>query len=418
MNNKILTIIIVAIVAIAGVAGAVLLLNNNGNKNPDYDLSKDAVGRDVVIPNNLEDGIVPVGVGALRWVSYFGMDGNVVMKDLNDNSNYLGKSYLYAVGDTIGALTKSTTGSGSLSNEDVTFILNLTKKPIVVTTDTVYESNNLQIKALEEGGINVCIIYELEDFINLTTFKVSEKFEYQTKLVGEIMKSPARATELINGVNNTIGDIRNLVRNVTPVEGYIGALSYSGAKGITYSSGTYLPFQLANINNAIEGNDLVAEFSVAYLTQKISGSTKIFVDANGSNVMKTGADNENVALIKTFKSGGNDGYIAFPYVWFGLNFDNVLIGAYQLISYVYSAQLSKTAFTEKVNGIYDLFYGGHNSNRVVTASGVPAPTTTTSIYNDMSNVFVNMTGTGLNGWRAPTYGNAYFLTNGTISSTA
>ena len=416
MNTKGVAIIIVAVLIVAGAGGYFLLTNDNGNNGNEFDLSKDAVGREVIVPNSIEDGIVPVGVGSLRWVSYFGMEENVVMKDTNDNSNYLGKSYMYAVGGVMNALTTMTGASGGLTNDNVSTILNFEKKPIVIVTHNVYSANNLQIEALLAGGINVCVIYELEDFIDLSTFKVSEKFEYQTKLIGKILKDSERATELIDGINSTISDIRELVKDVTPVKGYVGGLSYAGTKGMEYSSGSYLPFELTNVENVLSGNELVAGYAPAFLTNTITKDTIVFVDANGSNVMRKGGDNVSETLIKAFNANGNTGYIACPYVWFGLNFDNVLIGAYQVISYVYGDQLSKAAFDAKVDAIYDLFYGTHMSTRTYTATGVAPPTTETRIYDDMSNVIQNMnSATSNNGWRAPLYGSAYFLSDGKLT---
>ena len=418
MENKQIAIILASILVVASIGVAFYAFSgNDDNGSNGYDLNKDAVGRDVVVPDDINNGIVTIGVGTMRWVSYFQLEEKVVVRDMNDTSNYMGKSYMYAVGGVLDLLpaTAQTASPGALGDSDVQTILNLTKKPIVILSDSVYNQSRPQVNALERGEINICVIYELEDYIDTSAFTVTEKFEYQAKLVGKVLKSSARADELINGINGIIRDIRDLVKNVTPVDGYIGGLSYSGAKTAVYSSGSYLPFDLANVNNVLSDDNLVAGYSVSYLTTKITKDTVVFIDANGNGSLRTGADNESVALVKTFNTNGNDGYIAFPYVWYGLNFDNVLVGAYQIISYVYGDVLSKTLFTQKTNEVYDLFYGTHDSSRTRAAASVPAPTTTTSLYNDMSNQFVG-SNSAANGWKAPLYGNAVFNADGTITN--
>jgi len=417
MENKQIAVILAGILIVASLGVAVYAFSKDSNNSNSYDLNKDAVGRDVVIPGNIDDGIVTIGVGTMRWVSYFGLEDSVVIRDMNDTTNYMGKSYLYAVGGVLDLLpsTAQTSSPGTLDTPDVSNILNLTKKPIVIISDSVYNQSKIQVTALEKGGINVCVIYELEDYIDTTSFKVTEKFEYQAKLVGKILRSSDRADELIEGINDIITDIRDLVKDVTPVKGYIGALSYSGAKTAVYSSGSYLPFDLANVDNVLSDNNFVAGYSVSYLTSIINADTVVFIDANGNGTLRSSGDNESSALIKTFEANGNDGYIAFPYVWYGLNFDNVLIGAYQIISYIYGSVLSETHLTQRVNAVFDLFYDAHTSTRTRIAAGVPAPTETTSIYNDMSNQFLNST-SAANGWKSPLYGEVVFKSDGTITN--
>ena len=106
------------------------------------------------------------------------------------------------------------------------------------------------------------------------------------------------------------------------------------------------------------------------------------MDATG---LYMSTDNTAKGILQLFI--GHEAYVAFPYIWTGMNFENVLISAYQVLKDAHGL-LTEEQFEQKVNAVYDAFLGSHMSNRDITATNVPAPSEPTSIYMDMNNMYM------------------------------
>jgi len=102
--------------------------------------------------------------------------------------------------------------------------------------------------------------------------------------------------------------------------------------------------------------------------------------------------------------------VAFPYIWTGMNFENVLISAYQVLKDAHGL-LTEEQFEQKVNAVYDAFLGSHMSNRDITATNVPAPSEPTSIYMDMNNMYMVRRAN-------PVYGEIFISEEGTMTFSA
>ena len=94
MAQKNLMIIAVVAVVIIVAAAAFVLLNNGSGDNK-FDYETDFAGKPIEVADNLDDGIVAVGQDSFRWMTYFGLADKCVMVDMNDMTNYLGKSFMY-----------------------------------------------------------------------------------------------------------------------------------------------------------------------------------------------------------------------------------------------------------------------------------------------------------------------------------
>ena len=94
MAQKNLMIIAVVAVVIVVAAAAFVLLNNGSGDNK-FDYETDFAGKPIEVADNLDDGIVAVGQDSFRWMTYFGLADKCVMVDMNDMTNYLGKSFMY-----------------------------------------------------------------------------------------------------------------------------------------------------------------------------------------------------------------------------------------------------------------------------------------------------------------------------------
>ena len=252
MNRNV--VIAVAVVAIIAIAGAAIVITG-GNGGNDSGIEKDFAGMEIVPVDNLDNGIVAVGQDSFRWVTYFGLADECVMVDMNDKTNYMGKSFMY-VGKAQ-ALTahpdlKFTTTNCGVTPQDVKTIIELDPSIVVVPAD--FEINYLQeMDALRAAGLNIFHIGYIYTFLEEGSFDMTDKLVMQIDTMSKVFNMEDRGQELKNLINSTVSDILSIRDKITDVRtGYIGALAYNGAHGIDSSINYYMPFALAGVENIME----------------------------------------------------------------------------------------------------------------------------------------------------------------------
>ena len=399
-------ILAAAIIAVAGICIYALTNNGGGGGNESHDEPlKDFSGYEVRAVNDLSRGIVAVGQDSFRWVTYFGLADKCVMVDMNDKTNYLGKAFMYqgkaqalnGAKPISGQDLAFTTANCSVTDEDVKTILDL--NPSVVVVPEGFESDcKKQMDALRAGGLHIVHIGYIYTFLDANTFKITESVEKQLDILAKTFNAQKRADEIRSAFKTTVDDIRSIASRVTTKKtGYIGCLAYNGAHGADSSIPYFMPFALANVTNIMSGDTMdyvdsgVKVYSADVISQKMSSDTILFLDATG--IYKTD-DNTSIGILKLF--AGHEAYIAYPYIWTGINYENVLACAYQILHDAYGL-LTDAELENKINDLNKKFLGSQTSNRSeLTSKNVPLPDGD-SIYDDMSAVFEAFRGNATHG---------------------
>lgn len=396
-SNAVIAVALVAILVVAG--AAVIFTMDDGEKSAGSDFA----GYEINPVDNLDNGIVAVGQDSFRWVTYFGLASKCVMIDMNDKTNYMGKSFMYvgkAQAMEASSDLKFTSNSGGVSTEDIRTIINL--KPSIVVVPAAFESEFPQEMAgLREAGLNVYHIANIYTFLESGSFELTSDMEKQIDDLGTVFKMQDRADELKKLINDTVSDILSLSGTVADDRkrtGYIGAIAYGGAHGIDSSTTCYTPFELAGIKNIMDSDSQDADkdsrvgtYSVTAIKEKMKDDTILFIDATGAFKCTTETDKGVMQLF-----ADHEAYMACPYIWTGMNFENVLVGAYQIMHDAYGL-LSDDELEDKIDAIYEGFLGTSESLRSETASGVPAPEKDTSVYEDMNDLYEQKRGNPIYG---------------------
>ena len=390
------SITVVAILVIAGVA--VVVTNDNGSDQS----NKDFAGMKITPVENLDNGIVAVGQDSFRWVTYFGLADKCVMVDMNDKTNYMGKAFMYvgkAQALTANPDLKFTSTNCGVTPDDVRTIINLNPSIIIVPAE--FESTYPQeMKTLRDAGLNVFHIGYVYTFLEENTFEMTSDLVKQIDTLSEVLNMKERGNALKNTIENTVSDILSIREKITNTRsGYIGAIAYNGAHGIDSSISYYMPFALAGIENIMKntsGNDTdenshVGTFSATSIKQNMKNDTILFLDATGIFACTTNTDK---GIMELFKD--HEAYVACPYIWTGINYENVLVGAYQILHDAYGL-ISDEELTQKINAVYDGFLGSSESLRNETASKVQPPEPGTSVYDDMSTLYEERRGNSVHG---------------------
>lgn len=356
--------------------------------------------------SDLDGGIVAVGQDSFRWMTYFGLADKCVMVDQNDMTNYLGKTFMYVgraqvdidggnsakLSDADAARKYFTHSNCAITTEDVKTIIEL-KPSIVVVPAKFYTDYRNEMAAIENSGINTIAIGEIYTFLDSKTFMITDDLEKQIDVLSKALGQEKRGNELKEAFKEIVNDLKSFSGKVTEKKSaYIGSVSYDGAHGINSSLSYYLPFELANVTNIIGGSadyegSGVKEYSAATIKNGIKEDTILFVDASGYSF---NTDNTSQGIIKMFE--GHDAYLIAPYIWTGINYESVFIDAYQILRYAYGdSVITESQMNEKINHVYDLFFGTHESNRNISefkSYTVDLPENGTSIFEDMNSMYL------------------------------
>ena len=384
-----------AIVAIAAVvilvaAGVGVMIAMGGNNSGDQE---DFAGYKVEKVENLDNGIVAVGQDSFRWVTYFGLSDKCVMVDMNDKTNYLGKSFMYvgktnAINNTLGKTLKFTSANCSVTDDDVGTIIDL--NPSVVVVPKGFETDcQKQMDALRSAGLHIVHIGYIYTFLDPETFEITSDTEKQIDILAKTFDKKDRGDELKAAFSDIVKDIRDIAAKVTTKKtGFISCLAYNGAHGAESSIPFFMPFALANVDNIMADEKMdyvesgVDTYSATKISEKMDENTVLFLDATG--IFKA-TDNTSTGILKLF--AGHEAYVSYPYIWTGINYESVLICAYQILHDAYGL-LTDEQLKEKVDNVNAKFLGSANSNRSeVTSKSVPLPAAGTSIYDDESAIF-------------------------------
>ncbi len=403
IQKSIAAIIIVAVIVVAGV-GVYFFTSGSENDEPNT-ANTDFAGQEIVPVDNLDNGIVAVGQDSFRWMTYFGLADKCVMVDQNDMTNYLGKTFMYVGraevnidGADSAKLTNDdparkyfTHSNCAITSDDVKTIIEL-KPSIMVVPVGFYTDYRNEMAAIEKAGINTLAIGYIYTFLDSKTFAITDDLNKQIDILSKALGQEKRGNELKAAFEEIVNDLKSISGNVTEKKtAYIGSVSYNGAHGINSSLSYYLPFELANVTNIIGGSadydgSGVKEYSASTIKNGIKEDTILFVDASGYSANN---DNTSLGILKMFE--GHDAYLIAPYIWTGINYESVFIDAYQILRYAYGdSVITESQMNEKIDHVYDLFFGTHESNRNISEFSkytVPLPEEGTTIFEDMNSMY-------------------------------
>ena len=243
--------------------------------------------------------------------------------------------------------------------------------------------------ALRATGLNIFHIGYIYTFLEEGSFDMTDKLVMQIDTMSKVFNMEDRGQELKNLINSTVSDILSIRDKITDARtGYIGALAYNGAHGIDSSINYYMPFALAGVENIMEDaitgvneDSKVGTFSATAIKERIQDDTILFLDATG---IYTCTDNTSLGIMELF--AGHEAYVACPYIWTGMNYENVLVGAYQILHDAYGL-LTDEELQKKIDAVYEGFLGSSDSLRNETASSIAPSETTVSVYEDMNNLY-------------------------------
>lgn len=369
-RNKIFAVVVIVLLASVAISAVLLSQGTDGGSDDDPSAVLDMAGRDVteVADMNVER-VVATGPGALRFVSYLNCSDMVVAVEAREGPAYNAKSYMYAFEyDDRSRYDRSIGSGGDGLIEYPEQLLGLDNVPQViiysVPSASLTSQQQAHIETAEKLGMKVVVILELDTMLNGTD-SLSETFVRQTTLLGKVLDREERAAELLTFIEDALGDLKARAASVSASErgatAYIGSLSYAGAKGFDHSSSWYDPFAILGADNIVTGgSQVVYQINM----EDIIGAQPdhIFLDPTGYKTFisnwNNGSSGQSKATLETltaFQEGR--AFMTIPFIWYGVNFDNVLLGAYYIGMVMYPSAFGDVNIGEKAAEIYTAFVG-------------------------------------------------------------
>jgi iron complex transport system substrate-binding protein len=339
--------IILLIVLLAGMTIPSGCSNPSRISHEETHLVSDMLGREIHIPKQV-DRVLGLRAGALRLLVY--MDATVNIAGIEDVEKRPGRPYAIAhpelsekpvIGPAMGGDAELITAA----SPDVIFITYSTRSD----ADELQSRTSIPVVALNCGN-----------------FTDKRDTLYQSlRLIGKILHKEERADSLITFFNHQIhllDSLSGLYPESPRPEVYVGAISYSGARGLVSTEPFYAPFQLVNANNVASrlDNQLISPVTGAAvdIEQLIQWDPEyIFLDAAGLEVLKGESSLLSHLENSMTASRKNQVFTLLPFNWYATNFETILVNAWFIGKTIYPDAFSTVDPIEQARIIYQFVLG-------------------------------------------------------------
>ena len=309
----------------------------------------DTRGRSVTVPSEI-DGIVALGAGSLRLVSYLGAADKVVAvedaghgREKSEYGFFPLATYRLAYPEL-----RELPSIGSAENHEG-IIAAAPDLVISSAVDTAQLDQLQNVLGIPVYGADVDVeLYDTDIFYN------------ELKTLGKLLGAEARADTLVDGIEAALTDLNSRAKAVEePKRAYAGGMMYYGPADLLRTTGDYLPFDLTGTENTMPTNP--AGNRQPYMTslEDLSAAAPdyVFIDAANENLSKDGfMTNRNVLEEQVPAFASEEVYTTLVYKYYGTNWDNHLINIYYAGTVLYPGLYSDISISDKAEEIWKLFF--------------------------------------------------------------
>ncbi|MBN1109686.1 MAG: iron ABC transporter substrate-binding protein [Methanomassiliicoccales archaeon] len=311
----------------------------------------DMWGRNVTVPNEVER-IVCVNAAALRFICYMNGADRVVGVEEHEHgstaSDLGGRTYRIAHPEF-----SDLPIIGPIHGGDHELIAAVNPEVIFKCASQASDCDDLQ-NALGVPVVGLTYNVDLANMYDL--------FKQQLRLIGEVLDEENRAEELIDSVEDIMGDLNERTAGISDEDkltAYVGGVSYSGYHGIDWTCAVYPPFDLTDANNVITlemtMNKSVGQISIEMLPQL--DPEVIFIDWGGLALCVEDYDKFKSALDTVTAFETDQIYGVLQYNWYATNWDSLLADCYYVGKILYPDAFADVDPEEKADEIFQTWVG-------------------------------------------------------------
>ncbi|MBR1748118.1 MAG: ABC transporter substrate-binding protein [Clostridia bacterium] len=335
----------------------------------DTDLTvTDLAGRTLLLNRDKIQKVVCVGAGSLRLYSYVADLAKIIAVEDIEKTRTTGRvSYrAYQIANEELFATLPSAGVGGPQAQ----ILNK-ERLTELSPDVVFSCLSLTADELLDAERAIgCPIVTLK-YGPQKAF--SEELLQSLELIGKVMKTEVRATEVVDYIKSLKADLATIAQGKTSAKIYLGCNSNWGMKGFLSTSKNYPIFTVSGIANVMDGDTMVVSSDgYADLEAVVSSDAdKIILDAGGLAVFKGeyeevgGHLSSTLAEMKAFAD--KEVYLMMPNNAYDANVETCFINAYFALNVAYELDIDIRAKAEEITSfflhksLYDdiVTYGGY-----------------------------------------------------------
>ncbi len=370
VNKHIAVILVVAIVVAAGVSTYILSDNGSDNSDVSDETVTDYAGREVLIPENLDNGIVTVGrLSALRWLAYFPEEmQKVVMIDLGIQKSIKtgALAYSYAYADIL----KNVATHSNDNLDDSEKIVQL-RPSLILVNDMTYKTNKDKCDSL--GNLfPLAVVDTMSDMEGRgfwdSDYKLCKRFIDQADLYGKLLKNKARAEDVKSIFQDNIDAIRGYCTGEPEYTIYIGGPINQGANPLT---STYNPYPTLSLVGGKNAMTQTSENRIDNSPEYVNGLTfdcmvvdpGTFGVGKGFDKAQILSPNSQGVLLNIYQKNHDDNpgndvktFMTLPAISHGANWDCVLAGAY-FMAYLNYGTPDYEILLERASAVFVSLYG-------------------------------------------------------------
>ena len=197
------------------------------------------------------------------------------------------------------------------------------------------------------------------------TYKLNDDFTQQITQLGIVLKETDRAKELVSGFNKYLQELKSMI-GTTDEKIITSGLTISGSNPLNVTFPFYAPLEVNGVSNVYnQSKDTKVELDVETVAKL--NMTMMLIDPSSSDKI---IGNNSSQLVMDYIYGVNNDadpsndismYTVLPIVWDGCNWDVSLVGSFY-ISYLLYDSMSHKDVMNKMNEIFEFFYGSDGSS--------------------------------------------------------
>jgi ABC-type Fe3+-hydroxamate transport system substrate-binding protein len=365
MEQKQIAILAVVAITIVAIVAAFVLMNNNGGSSDDpAETFKDAVGRTVEVPENLDNGIVTVGWWVPAVVAYFDAHQHVIEVDKQETLPIMGnmQPHYYAY-DMNKMKVHEDTMMGQFSEKTIEDIA-AEKPSLVVMEKYVYDKFVTGTEALAKA----CTVMVVDLSVLMGDFWVADtsgnltvapSLQTNLEMLATAFKEDGRDDKIVATLNDTLKDIVSGRGTSTEKFNLTGASMAMANGDFSVIFPMFNSFNLAGVINAATGQGMppYADIGIEKFTTAYDFDVIMFDPSNVTNL--TTANNQ--AALKWLyglqgTSEEKEIYVLLPTALCGYNMLNVVSDAYftQAVAF---GDLDEEEFEAKMVKLYNDLFG-------------------------------------------------------------
>lgn len=306
----------------------------------------DGNGREVEVPQVVE-GVVCVGVGALRYSCYVGAADLVVGVEDYETEFGMSRLYNYVNFDKFKDLPVIGTNGVPYTEE----IINIGPDVIVMSVYATADPDDLSAQT----GTPVVVIPGSDSTLD-------DKAYETIRILGELYQMQARADELITYLSGIEADLTARTANIADEDRptvYVGGVSFKGHHGFEGTEAYYGPFELIGANNLANTTGQSGAFNIDVEQVLAWDPDIIFLDFNGMRLINEdyAADPDYYNALTAVQEGKVYSQISFRSS--ASNLETALADAYYAGCVIFPEQFSDVEIETKTAEIFEMLLGSN-----------------------------------------------------------